>query len=207
MTATPPAQLMRYAPVSQRIDTLLIENGDGGIDIAPVAVGERTNGDPRPIRDQHSHKLSFPCANGIDFLAECGRTEKHIGRDHRFVGCRPNLQMPEGGMRRVSPSLLLLPFLLAGCAAQVSHPSKSTAEMRADIDLCTDEANRKYWMDPIAALYNAYDCLEAKGYRRGKGDMAAQVERALGEAPARRSEQEKKAQPAMPCKVPCKPRR
>jgi hypothetical protein len=101
--------------------------------------------------------------------------------------------------------LIALPMVVAGCAAQVSHPSKSTAEMRADIDLCTGDANRKYWMDPIAALYNAYDCLEAKGYQRGKGDIAAQVERALGEAPAREIEAKRKAaQPGLPCRVPCK---
>ena len=99
--------------------------------------------------------------------------------------------------------LLLSPLLLlaAACAAQVTHPTKSTAEMQADIDLCTDEANRKYWMDPVAALYNAYDCLEAKGYERDRRDFPAKVERALGEAPARRA---KAAEPAKPCPVPCR---
>ena len=98
--------------------------------------------------------------------------------------------------------LLLSPLLLtAACAAQVTHPSKSTAEMQADIDLCTDEANRKYWMDPVAALYNAYDCLEAKGYQRDGDDFPARVERALGEAPERRA---KAAEPGKPCPVPCK---
>ena len=104
--------------------------------------------------------------------------------------------------------LVAFPILAAGCAAQVSHPTKSTVEMQTDIDQCTGDANRKYWMDPIAALYNAYDCLEARGYRRGKGDLAAQVERALGDAPARQAEADRKAaQPALPCRVPCKPPR
>ena len=90
-------------------------------------------------------------------------------------------------------------MLLAGCAAQVSHPTKSEPEMRADIKLCTDQANHKYWMDPIAALYNAYDCLEAKGYRRDRKDLAAEVEKAVGEGRS-----QPKAPPA-PCKVPCRP--
>jgi len=87
-----------------------------------------------------------------------------------------------GDSRRRSPlvklSLSLSLVLLAGCAAQVSHPSKSEPEMRADIQLCTRQANHKYWMDPIAALYNAYDCLEARGYRRDHADLTGQVERA-----------------------------
>ena len=92
--------------------------------------------------------------------------------------------------------------LAAGCATEVTHPTKSTAEMQADIDLCTGEAERKYWMDPIAALYNSYDCLEAKGYQRDRKDFASKVERALGEAPARRAAA---SEPGKPCKVPCRP--
>ncbi len=91
--------------------------------------------------------------------------------------------------------------LLAGCAAQVSHPTKSEPEMRADIRLCTRQANHKYWMDPVAALYNAYDCLEAKGYRREHGDLAGQVERAMGENRAQPKG------PAQACRVPCPRRR
>lgn len=101
----------------------------------------------------------------------------------------------------MKPSLSLLLVLLSGCAAQVSHPTKSEPEMRADIQLCTRQANHKYWMDPIAALYHAYDCLEAKGYQRDKGDLTGQVERAMGEDRARPKG------PAEPCKVPCRPRR
>jgi hypothetical protein len=101
----------------------------------------------------------------------------------------------------VAGVLLALPLALAagGCAAKVTHPTKSLAEQQADIDLCSKEANRKYWMDPVAALYNAYDCLEAKGYKRGEGDMAAKVERAMGEAPKKPP-----AAPGQPCVVPCR---
>ena len=109
------------------------------------------------------------------------------------------------------PALIAAASLLAGCATQVSHPTKSTAEMQADIDLCTGEAERKYWMDPVAALYNSYDCLEAKGYQRDRSDFASKVERALGEAPARRAAATgpatppPPAEPGKPCKVPCTP--
>ncbi|MFN3389720.1 MAG: hypothetical protein ACK40O_12410 [Allosphingosinicella sp.] len=107
--------------------------------------------------------------------------------------------IPKQPIRRVAAAAAAL-LLVPGCAAQVTHPTKSVAEMQADIDLCTDQANRKYWMDPIAALYNAYDCLEAKGYERDRNDMAGKVEKALGEAPARETERRK----AEPCKVPCR---
>ncbi|HEY5722774.1 MAG TPA: hypothetical protein VIT45_10675 [Allosphingosinicella sp.] len=100
-------------------------------------------------------------------------------------------------MKSLSAALLSLP--LAACAAQVSHPTKSEPEMRADIKLCTDRANDKYWMDPIAALYNAYDCLEAKGYKRERKGLATEVERAMGEGRS-----QPKAPPT-PCKVPCRP--
>jgi hypothetical protein len=103
---------------------------------------------------------------------------------------------------KAAPMKLLLQLfallMLCACAAQVSHPSKSTAEMEADIKLCTDRANHKYWMDPVAALYNAYDCLEAKGYERGHTGLAAKVERALGEKPPTSTPA------ARPCAVPCR---
>jgi hypothetical protein len=97
-------------------------------------------------------------------------------------------------------SLLWLPFVLpaAACAAHVTHPAKSAAEMERDIALCRSQANEHYWMDPIAALYNAYDCLEAKGYQRDERDFAARVDRAFGSAPARPK------LPAQPCRVPCR---
>ncbi|MDB5694315.1 MAG: hypothetical protein JWO81_3378 [Alphaproteobacteria bacterium] len=97
------------------------------------------------------------------------------------------------------PPLLLgvLLVALAACAAQVSNPSKTLAEQQADIGFCTKQARHKYWMDPIAALYHAYDCLEAKGYRRSDKDFATQVDRAFGERPSQ------PPAPVQPCRIPC----
>jgi hypothetical protein len=97
----------------------------------------------------------------------------------------------------VKLSLLLLTVLLAGCVTEVSHPTKSESEMREDIRLCRRAADHKYWMEPLAALYKTYDCLEAKGYRREQDDLSGRVERATAEGPA-----QPKA-PAKPCRVPC----
>ena len=97
--------------------------------------------------------------------------------------------------------LALSVLLLPACTAQVSHPTKTLAEQQVDIDFCTSEANRKYWMDPVAALLNAYDCLEAKGYRKEKGGLEAKVERAASDDRARRRDP---ADPSKPCTVPCR---
>ena len=103
-------------------------------------------------------------------------------------------------------SAVLLMTLLAGCTAKVTHPTKSVAEMEVDIDQCTDQSSRKYWMDPVAALYNAYDCLEAKGYQRSHKDLAARVEQAIeGTGPRAKAKAQPKA-PSMPCPVPCERR-
>ena len=92
--------------------------------------------------------------------------------------------------------------LLAACApARVSHPTKTAAQMQVDISICSRQAKHDYWMDPIAALYHAYDCLEAKGYQRDSKHISSQIERALGEAPKRPKEP---PTPAAPCKVPCR---
>jgi hypothetical protein len=92
----------------------------------------------------------------------------------------------------------LLPMgLLIGCATAVYHPQKTEVEMQADVSLCTSAANKKYWMDPIAALLNAYDCLDAKGYSRKNKDFAQQVRGAMDNKPEVR-------EPAQPCRVPCK---
>lgn len=88
---------------------------------------------------------------------------------------------------------------LAGCTASVTHPTKSPSEMQADIDDCTSRANRRYWMDPVAALYRAYDCLEDRGYQRDERDFSARVERALGERGPPPPEG-----PRAPCRVPCR---
>ena len=95
--------------------------------------------------------------------------------------------------------LLALPLLVGGCATKVYNPSKTAAQQQVDIAFCSEEANRQFWMDAIAALYNAYDCLEAKGYTREQPALAAELERAFGGTPA------KKTVPLAPCKVPCRP--
>lgn len=94
--------------------------------------------------------------------------------------------------------ILLIPAL-AACTAQVSNPNRTLAEQQADIHFCTSQANHKYWMDPVSALLDAYDCLDAKGYKRSRKDFAAQVERALGQPPALAKT------PPEPCRVPCGP--
>jgi hypothetical protein len=97
-------------------------------------------------------------------------------------------------MKPLAPTLILC---LAACTAQVSHPTKSLSEQQIDIDYCTQWANHKYWMDPIAALLNAYDCLEAKGYKRGNRSVSEKVESAVKGA------NRPKTRPAEPCRVPC----
>ena len=94
--------------------------------------------------------------------------------------------------------LFAVPLLAAGCATKVYNPAKTAEQQAADIQVCSDEANRKFWMDSIAALYNAYDCLEAKGYTREQPAMGAELERALGGGT------QKKPGPPLPCKVPCR---
>lgn len=94
--------------------------------------------------------------------------------------------------------LAALPLLLAACTAQVTNPAKTLAEQQADIDFCTRSANHKYWMDPIAALLHAYDCLEAKGYKRTNAGVSSQVESAV------RGKDRPASRPAQPCRVPCR---
>jgi hypothetical protein len=100
--------------------------------------------------------------------------------------------------RAMRALLTVLPFLLAACTAQVTHPTKSLAEQQVDIDFCTSEANHRYWMDPIAALLHAYDCLEAKGYQRTNSNVSSQVESAV------RGKGRPATRPAQPCRVPCR---
>ena len=95
-------------------------------------------------------------------------------------------------------ALIALAILSACTPARVTHPTKTAAQMQLDINVCTKQANSDYWMDPVAAMYHAYDCLEAKGYERDSAHISSQVERALGEAP------KKPKAPALPCAVPCR---
>ena len=102
------------------------------------------------------------------------------------VGCRMKAMLP------------ICAALLCGCTTTVTHPSKNQQEMRVDIDLCTEAATTKYWYDAVTALYEAYGCLEEKGYKRTAHGWSEQVEQAMGERRAKSSE------PNRPCVVPCK---
>ena len=108
-------------------------------------------------------------------------------------------------MKRAAALILGLGIALAGCQAKVSHPTKTLAEQQVDIEGCSRAANDKYWMDPIAALLNAYDCLEAKGYRKGDAAVSAQVQRAVNNRPG--AQPAKPGEAPKPCRVPCAPRR
>jgi outer membrane biogenesis lipoprotein LolB len=98
-------------------------------------------------------------------------------------------------MKTLLPALSLI---LAACTAQVTHPTKTIAEQKVDIDYCTQWANHKYWLDPVAALLNAYDCLEARGYKRTNQAVAQKVESAVKGADRPSS------RPSQPCRVPCR---
>ena len=65
-------------------------------------------------------------------------------------------------------SVLLLVPLLGACATQVWHPTRTQAEQKRDIAICTEHAELTEPIEPVAALNVAYECLERKGYRRGK---------------------------------------
>lgn len=96
----------------------------------------------------------------------------------------------------ILPTALLL--LAAGCATNVTHPERSDAQMRADVASCSNQANERYQLDPVAALYNAYDCLEGMGYQRNRTGLEAFVEENF--AGRRRA-----ARPGVRvCQVPCR---
>lgn len=63
---------------------------------------------------------------------------------------------------------LFLPLALAGCATQVYHPTRTRAEQERDIRICSEHGKLAEPVEPIAALNVAYECLEKKGYKRGK---------------------------------------
>ncbi len=71
------------------------------------------------------------------------------------------------GCLSVKLYLALIP-VLAGCATQVYHPTRTRAEQERDIRICSEHAKLAEPMEPIAALAVAYECLEKKGYKRGK---------------------------------------
>lgn len=71
-----------------------------------------------------------------------------------------------------SACLLLLP-LLGACATQVWHPTRTQEEQRRDIAICTEHGELTEPIEPVAALNVAYECLEQKGYRRGRRPSAS----------------------------------
>jgi hypothetical protein len=63
--------------------------------------------------------------------------------------------------------LLCVPiFALAGCAIQMTHPTRTRAEQEHDIQVCDDQGYYSSPNDPLLAYQLTYDCLEAKGYKR-----------------------------------------
>jgi hypothetical protein len=95
-----------------------------------------------------------------------------------------------------SLTLLLLLSISAGCSTQAYHPSKTPAQMRADIQQCKKEARRKFWSESMSAAGYAYECLEQNGYvvedARWKWDSNTA------------SQPETPPAPAKPCRVPCR---
>lgn len=116
-------------------------------------------------------------------------------------------------MRRSALLLLLLP--LSACVTKLSHPTKSEAEMRADIDACLDQAvadrpAKGIALDPLGELDDAYECLGKLGYSKGetrKATVAAHKALTVptskgtpGRAPATAPGSGGKGQP---CQIPC----
>jgi hypothetical protein len=81
---------------------------------------------------------------------------------------------------------------------QVYNPAK-TAEQQTRHPALHGSSASQISLDALAALYEAYDCLEAKGYTRGEPVMGAEVKRVLGRGTQQNSG------PVLPCKVPCRP--
>lgn len=89
-------------------------------------------------------------------------------------------------------------LLLPACTATVWHPERTREQMRADIGRCTEEADRRHSLDGVTAIYEAFNCLEAMGYRRRQTGLAAQVDENL-------KQRQRPARPAgAACEVPCR---
>ena len=89
---------------------------------------------------------------------------------------------------------ILVPLMVSGCATGVYHPTKPATLMQADIDLCTEQATLSKTIR-VAAMEDVVACLKTKGYVN-KGSLPP------GSTAARQPAQE-----ALPCAVPCRPRR
>jgi len=90
-------------------------------------------------------------------------------------------------------SIILVPLVFGGCATGVYHPTKPAALMQADIDLCTEQATLSETIR-VATTQDIVACLKDKGYVN-KGSV-----RTSGAA-------SQPAEPALPCAVPCRPKR
>jgi hypothetical protein len=108
-------------------------------------------------------------------------------------------------------AVLIAPLLLTGCAMNVYHDSKSEAEMKAEVRLCTSQAKRDHPWNPEAALRAAEKCLADKGYT--KEAPAPAPEASAGPATPAPAKPDPQATPAPagsvpapgePCAVPCR---
>jgi hypothetical protein len=114
-------------------------------------------------------------------------------------------------MRRSALLLLLLP--LPACVAKLSHPTKSEAEMRVDIDRCLDQAvagrpAKGIALDPLGELDDAYECLGKLGYSKGETRKATVAAHKALTVPTSRPTAGQAAAPVagakgQPCAIPC----
>lgn len=117
-------------------------------------------------------------------------------------------------MRR-SALLLLLALPLCACVTKLSHPTKTAAEMRADIDGCVDQAvaarpAKGIALDPLGELDDAYECLGRLGYSKGETRQATlaahqaltvpTTKAAAGQAPSAAPGTKAAGKP---CRIPC----
>ena len=110
---------------------------------------------------------------------------------------------------RASALFLVLPALALGaCVTEVTHPTKTKAEMQVDIDRCIDEAvagrpAKGLSIDPVGELEDTYVCLEKLGYTRGKATRD-EVATRTAQRPPRRPGENSGGKAPEPCRVPCK---
>lgn len=87
----------------------------------------------------------------------------------RFSSLRRKvIRRPMPVQRTRTCACLALLFLPAACVVQVSHPTRTRAEQERDIKICDDQGYYSSPNDALLAMQITYDCLEAKGYKRGK---------------------------------------
>jgi hypothetical protein len=115
-------------------------------------------------------------------------------------------------------AVLLAPLLLLApaCAMNVYHDSKTEAEMKAEVRLCSSQAKRDHPWNPQAALHAAEKCLAEKGYTKEAPPAPPKASAAASSGPAAeagtpRHSTDSAAAPAgnvpapgEPCAVPCR---